>query len=108
MTYNAARDPFSTTTPTPISSGRNWYGVTGAMLGAAELPDYGKAMRVRNATGADLVLVVVPVAETNDATTDTLTFGQGVELLPFGVRRIVSINGGTTVPANSDIKIVTQ
>ncbi len=108
MPYSQPLDPFAGTTATPISSARNWYALTNAMIGAAELPQYGKALRIRNGSGSVLTLVVVPVAEASDAATDTVTIETGVSYEPLGVRRLVSINGGATVPASVEIKIITQ
>jgi len=107
MPYDAQRDPYAFTSGSLISVARNWYLLTNAMIGAQELPLYGRAMRVRNMTGAPLVLVVVPISEPDDAATQTITVDQ-TEMLPFAVRRIVSINGGTTIPALTGVQVVTS
>jgi hypothetical protein len=95
--------------PEPHDPARNWYTLADANIGAAELPTYARSMRVRVGSTATppLVMVVVAIGEGTDATTRTITV-DATENLPFGVRRIVSLNGGTTVPTGIEIQMVTD
>lgn len=91
------------------SPARNWYTLTNADINAKELPTYGKAIRVRIGSGVTLpvVLEVVPVGEPDDNKVQTLQV-DATETLPFGVRRVVTINGGATIPANVGVRIITE
>ena len=110
MTYDSSRDRFASTALSPIGPGRNWYTLADADIGAKELPVYGKALHlsIGAAVSLPLSVVVVPIGEPNDATTRTLTFTQAGEIREDrGVRRIVSIAGGTTVPSGLRVDVVT-
>lgn len=88
----------------------NWYTLQNADIGAAELPKYGRALliTVGPAVALPLAIVVVPLAEPDDAQTRTITiYDSGDQVIPRAVRRIVSIAGGATVPAGVQIDVVT-
>lgn len=106
MPYEAQRDLYSSFSGSLSSVARRWYLLENAMIGAQELPVYARALRVRNVTGAPLVLVVVPLGEESDAATQVITVDT-TELLPFSVRRIVSLNGAATIPAGTGIQVIT-
>jgi hypothetical protein len=110
VTYDSSRDRFASNAQSPISPGRNWYTLADADIGAKELPVYGKALHlsIGAAVSLPLSIVVVPTDAT-DAATRTLTYTQAGEIREDrSVRRIVSIAGGTTVPAGLQIDIVTS
>jgi hypothetical protein len=113
MPYDRSRDPITNASlalPQADRAGfaRNWYALQAADIGAQELPRYGRALRVRIGSGGSTVtLVVVPVGETSDAATRTLVV-DATETLAFGVRRVVSVNGGTSIPANTAIDVITD
>lgn len=115
MPYDKTRDPYpgdqikgGFEIPEPHDPARNWYTLADANIGAAELPTYARSMRVRVGSTATppLVMVVVPIRAT-DAETRTITVDSS-EYLPFGVRRVVSLNGGATVPTGIEIQMVTE
>lgn len=113
MTYNKDLDPNKQKVPSelnPMTHGpaRNWYSLVDAHIGTKELPAYGRSLRVRlsSSFSGTLTIVGVPIGEADDAATRTL-YVDATETLPFGFRRIHSLNGGTTVPANCNIDVVT-
>lgn len=115
MAYIKSRDPFPPDRTAngfeisePHDPARNWYTLANANIGAAELPTYASAMRVRIGSTATppLVMVVVPIGEQDDAQTRTITVDAS-EYLPFGVRRVVSLNGGATIPTGIEIQMIT-
>lgn len=95
----------------PEGPAQRWYTLSNANIGAAELPLYGRALilSVGAAVALPVSIVVVPVGEPSDSATRTITITQaGSEVvIPRGVRRIVSINGGATIPAGLQIDVVT-
>jgi hypothetical protein len=58
-----------------------------------------------DAASVPLTLIVVPIAEESDASTRTLLV-DATEYLPFCVRRIVSLNGGATIPTGVSIEVI--
>jgi hypothetical protein len=108
MPRNTALDLYHSFAAPPPSPARNWYALTGVMIGALELPAYARAMRVRVGSTATppVILVVVPLSEDSDAATQTITV-DATETLAFGVRRVVSVNGGTSIPTGVEIQMVT-
>lgn len=116
MGYDQSRDPYVSFTD-PLSGGnaaasgaaRDWYTLTNSMIGAQELPTYGRGMRVRLASNAvvPLTIVCVPIGESVDSNTRTVLV-DATESLPFAVRRIVSLNAGATVPTGVSIDIITE
>lgn len=109
MPRNPALDPYSATASGLNSPARSWYVLQAAHIGAQELPLYARALRVRlgPAVAGAVTLVVVPIGEPNDAATTTINV-DATELLPFGVRRIVSVNGAATLPAGVDVDLITD
>lgn len=108
MPRDLTRDPFSSHASGLGAPARKFYSLTNAMIGSVELPEYARALRVRmgSSAPAPVVLIVVPIAEDNDASTVTLTV-DATELLPFGVRRILSVNGGSTIPSGVSVDLIT-
>ena len=95
--------------PEPHDPARNWYNLADSHIGAKELPVYGRSLRVRvtDAASTPVAFVLVPVGEMTDAATRTLNVDAS-EYVPYGVRRIVSINGGATVPAGVEVDVITE
>lgn len=108
MTYDRARD-LSTDNARSAGAARDWYALTNAMIGAQELPTYGRGLRVRMGSGASvpLTIVCVPVGEETDGNTRSLIV-DATENLPLAVRRIVSLNAGATLPSGVSIDIITK
>lgn len=113
MSYDASRDPapqrvdgVSARTHGPA---RNWYPLQTSHIGAKELPAYARCMHIRLAPAfvGSLTMVVVPIAEMDDASTRTQVI-DSTNTYTFGVRRIVSLNGGASVPANVSIDLITE
>ena len=109
MTYDATRNPFAGFSVLPEGPAANYYALTNDMIGAKELPVYGKSVRVLFGSGApaSVALVVVPLGENSDARTETLTC-TATETLDFAVRRIVTVNGGATLPAGVTIHVLSD
>ncbi|SON55824.1 hypothetical protein HDIA_2283 [Hartmannibacter diazotrophicus] len=87
---------------------RDWYTLTNAMIGAKELPTYGRALEIilDDAVNRPVTFVVVPIDETSDAATRSIpVYTSGP--LPRSVRRIVSINGAAVVPAGVQVDVIT-
>lgn len=74
--------------------------VTSAMIGAKELPEYFKAIRV-GINGYDVPdpvdIEFVLIGDLDEKTT-VVPFFAGAETWPVGIRRIVSIKGAESVP----------
>ena len=113
MAYDKKRDPnpqrmsgFSASTHGPA---RNWYALTADHIGAKELPRYARCigLRLAPAFSGALTLVVVPISEKDDASTRTLIF-DSTNIYTYSVRRIVTVNGGTTIPANVSLDLITD
>lgn len=109
MTYDRSKDPTGTANANGSGAARNWYNLQASQIGAKELPAYGRSLRVRmgSAASVPLTMVVVPIDEADDATTQTLIVDK-TEYVPYGVRRIVSINGGTALPSGISIDVITK
>ena len=115
MTYIADRDPNKQKEPdvlNPMTHGpaRNWYPLLAAHVANDELPVYGRSLRVRMSSTATvpLVIVGVPIGEPSDAVTRTVNVDAS-ELLPFGFRRIHSLNGSAgAIPSGVNIDVITE
>jgi len=114
MTYTRSLDPNQQKEPDVLNAmthgpARNWYPLLDSHLGAKELPAYGRALRIRlsSAFSGALAIVGVPIGELDDAVTRT-SYVDATEVLQYGYRRIVSLNGGTTVPAGCNIDVITE
>lgn len=115
MTYIQARDPNRQKEPdvlNPMTHGpaRNWYPLLAAHVATDELPAYGRALRVRMSSAATvpLVIVGVPIGEADDAATRTVNV-DATELLPFGFRRIHTLNGSAgAIPSGVNIDVITE
>lgn len=96
---------------TPAEAG---YNLTAAMMADdADLPIYGKALRIRNGSTADVKIVVTPLHAATDTATIGFTIGAGErEILPVSVRRIWS-TGSTGLAAaltagTAEVQIFTE
>lgn len=96
MAYDGLRDRRNG----PSSPAEAGYNLTAAMVSdSADLAVYGKALRVRNGSTADVKIVVTPIHASVDTATMTVTIGAGErEILPIAVRRIWS-TGSTRLVA---------
>lgn len=106
MAYDGSRDRRGAAS-SPAEAG---YNLTASMVSdTADLAVYGKALRIRNGSTADIKIVMTPIHASADTSTMTITIGVGErEILPIAVRRIWSTGstglvagiGAGTVEAN--------
>jgi hypothetical protein len=109
MAYDRTKDPAGARNADAAGPARDWYTLANADIGAKELPTYGRSLYVTvgSAVTVPVVVVVVPIGNTDDNATRSLSIST-TGPLPLGVRRIVSINGGTTIPTGFQIDVVTK
>lgn len=110
--YDSSREPLKSDNARAAGPARDWYALQNTHIGAKELPKYGRGMYLRIGTSGTVgtppvTLVVVPIDETDDSATRTLVRDQS-EYIPYAVRRIVSVNGGATLPTGVSIDIFTK
>lgn len=109
MPYDRARDAAGSRNANANGPARNWYDLTDEHVGAQELPAYGRCLRVHIGDGATtpLTIVGVPIGETSDEAVHTVLVDE-TEYLLLGFRRIVSLDGGETIPEGVSIVVVTD
>lgn len=107
MSYDPSRDAFPGHTVPPDGPASDWYPLEAPHVGQPDLPAYGRAFEVRfSGAPSTLTLVVVPMRADTEAPRTIIVTAN--EIVPRAIRAVLSINGGSAIPAGVTIDIITR
>lgn len=109
MPYDQVRDAFAVHSGSRSGPARNWYTLAAADIGAKELPAYARAFEVILSFDVALpfTVQVVPIGAADGDVRSITYYEPGRHAENRGIRRVVSVAGGTTVPAGVQIDLIT-